>query len=126
MERGWRDLRIQEVARAARRTLRRLLGPVTDRLVFINRRKVNLARSVARILPGKLATRLKGMTDTLSGALQIMNGIPNDVALSLAYWRSGALPPPDNPRTPHGTAVGSSGSHHWFQYVETTFAATPI
>ncbi|RBW49711.1 FAD-binding oxidoreductase [Marinobacter sp. F3R11] len=82
----------KEVARAARRTLRRLLGPVTDRLIFINQRKVDAARKISRLLPGKLATRVKGMADTLSGALEIMHGAPNDVALALAYWRSGALP----------------------------------
>ena len=90
----------KEIARAARRTLRRLLGPVTDRLVFINRRKVDTARKIVRLLPGKLATRVKGMADTLSGALEIMHGTPNDVALALAYWRSGALPEPGQPKNP--------------------------
>lgn len=96
----------KEVARAARRTLRRLLGPVTDRLVFINRQKVDLARRVARVLPGQLATRVKGMADTLSGALEIMHGTPNDVALSLAYWRSGRLPPPGQPKNPARDGCG--------------------
>ncbi|MDX5151384.1 MAG: FAD-binding oxidoreductase [Acidiferrobacterales bacterium] len=96
----------KEVARAARRTLRRLLGPVTDRLVFINRRKVEAARKVARILPGSLATRVKGMADTLSGALEIMHGTPNEVALALAYWRSGKLPGPDQPKSPARDGCG--------------------
>ncbi len=96
----------KEVARAARRTLQRLLGPVTDRLIFINQRKVNAARKVSRLLPGKLATRLKGMTDTLSGALEIMHGTPNDVALSLAYWRSGILPQPGQPKNPARDGCG--------------------
>jgi|AntDeeMetagen134_2_1112570.scaffolds.fasta_scaffold01110_5 FAD/FMN-containing dehydrogenase len=96
----------KEVARAARRTLRRLLGPVTDRLIFINRRKVGLARNIARVLPGRLATRVKGMADTLSGALQIMHGTPNDVALSLAYWRSGTLPEPGQPKNPARDGCG--------------------
>lgn len=95
-----------EVARAARRTLRRLLGPVTDRLVFINRRRVNLARNVARVLPGSLATRIRGMADTLSGALEIMHGTPNDVALSLAYWRSGTLPEQGQPKNPARDGCG--------------------
>lgn len=96
----------KEVARAARRTLRRLLGPVTDRLIFINQRKVEMARSVARVLPGSLATRIQGMADTLSGALQIMNGAPNDVALALAYWRSGALPVPGQAKNPAKDGCG--------------------
>lgn len=96
----------KEVARAARRTLRRLLGPVTDRLVFVDRRRVNLARSVARVLPSKYATRIKGMAETLSGALDIMHGIPNDVALALAYWRSGVLPESGRPKNPARDGCG--------------------
>ncbi|MCM0611811.1 FAD-binding oxidoreductase [Marinobacter sediminum] len=96
----------KEVARAARRTLRRLLGPVTDRLVFINQRKVDMARTIARVLPGRLATRVKGMADTLSGALEIMHGTPNDVALSLAYWRSGSLPDTGRPKNPARDGCG--------------------
>lgn len=96
----------KEVARAARRTLKRLLGPVTDRLIFINRRKVDLVRTVARVMPGRLATRVKGMADTLSGALEIMHGTPNDVALALAYWRSGTLPAPGQPKNPARDGCG--------------------
>ncbi len=96
----------KEVARAARRTLRRLLGPVTDRLIFINRRKVDVARTIAKALPGRLATRVKGMADTLSGALEIMHGTPNDVALALAYWRSGTLPPPGQAKNPARDGCG--------------------
>ncbi|WP_298447372.1 FAD-binding oxidoreductase [uncultured Marinobacter sp.] len=96
----------KEVARAARRTLRRLLGPVTDRLIFINQRKVETVRKVSRMLPGNLATRVRGMTDTLAGALEIMHGSPNDVALALAYWRSGALPAHGQPKNPARDGCG--------------------
>ncbi|MDK8464243.1 FAD-binding oxidoreductase [Marinobacter sp. SS13-12] len=96
----------KEVAKAARRTLRRLLGPVTDRLIFINRRKVDAVRNIARVLPGRLATRVKGMADTLSGALEIMHGTPNDVALALAYWRSGTLPDAGQPKNPARDGCG--------------------
>ena len=96
----------KEVAKAARRVLRRLLGTVTDRLIFINRRKVGVVRNIARVLPGRLATRVKGMADTLSGALEIMHGTPNDVALALAYWRSGVLPAPGQPKNPARDGCG--------------------
>lgn len=96
----------KEVARAARRTLRRLLGPVTDRLIFINRNRIALARRVSRALPGKLATRVQGMADTLAGALEIMHGTPNDVALSLAYWRSGVLPATGKAKNPARDGCG--------------------
>ncbi|MDN6318589.1 MAG: FAD-binding oxidoreductase [Marinobacter sp.] len=96
----------KEVAQAAKRTLRRLLGPVTDRLIFINRRRVDWAQNIARVLPGKLGTRVRGMADTLSGALEIMHGTPNDVALALAYWRSGTPPKRGQPKNPARDGCG--------------------
>ena len=96
----------KEVAQAAKRTLKRLLGPATDRLIFINQRKVDLAQSVARALPGALGTRIRGMADTLSGALEIMHGAPNEVALPLAYWRSGILPEPGRAKNPARDGCG--------------------
>lgn len=96
----------REVAKAARRTLRRLLGPVTDRLIFVDARKVALARRLAHLLPRKPATRLTRLVETLDGALDIMNGRPNDVALSLAYWRSGRFPEAGTPKNPARDGCG--------------------
>lgn len=96
----------KEVAGAAKRVLKRILGPVTDRLIFINRRHVRAAQTIAQYLPGSLSTRLKGMADTLSGALEIMHGTPNEVALSLAYWRSGISPQPGVPKNPARDGCG--------------------
>ncbi|QCF26306.1 FAD-binding oxidoreductase [Hydrocarboniclastica marina] len=96
----------RDVAKAARRTLRRLLGPVTDRLVFVNARKVALAQNVARLVPGKLSTRIRSLADALAGALDIMNGRPNDVALALAYWRSGHKPEPGVAKDPARDGCG--------------------
>lgn len=96
----------REVAKAAKRTLKRLLGPATDRLVFINQQRVDLARKVASVLPQRLSTRVNGMADTLAGALEIMHGRPNDVALALAYWRSGALPDSGKPKNPARDGCG--------------------
>lgn len=96
----------KEVAGAAKRVLKRILGPVTDRLIFINRRHVRTAQTIAQYLPGSLSTRLQGMADTLSGALEIMHGTPNEVALSLAYWRSGISPQPGVPKNPARDGCG--------------------
>lgn len=95
-----------DVAKAAKRTLRRLLGPVTDRLIFVDARRVALARAIARFLPGKPAERIRSIADTLGGALDIMNGRPNDVALSLAYWRSGQQPETGAPKNPAQDGCG--------------------
>lgn len=96
----------KDVVKAVKRTLRRLLGPVTDRLVFVDRKRIKLARNVARVLPKNIATRVDTMANTLSGGLEIMHGIPNDVALSLAYWRSGTLPEQGKPKNPAQDGCG--------------------
>lgn len=96
----------KEVARAAKRTLKRLLGPVTDRLVFVNRQKIEMARKLSRALPQRLESRVTGMADTLAGALEIMHGRPNEVALSLAYWRSGAAPADGQGKNPARDGCG--------------------
>ena len=89
----------REVAKAAKRTLKRLLGPATDRVVFINKQRVDLARKVASVLPQRVSPRVNGMDDTLAGALEIMKGRPHDVALALAYWRTWAPPYDGHPET---------------------------
>lgn len=96
----------KEVVKAAKRTLKRLLGPVTDRLVFVNRQKIDVARKLAQVLPQRLESRVSGMADTLAGALEIMHGRPNEVALSLAYWRSGAAPADGQRKNPARDGCG--------------------
>lgn len=83
-----------EVVRAARKTLRRLLRGAADRLVFVTPWRVAQMRRLSSVLPGAQRTRLRGMSDTLAATLDIMNGRPSEVALPLAYWRSGRRPAP--------------------------------
>ncbi len=82
----------KDMARPARRALRRLLGPVCDRLIFVDEPRLRWARRVAAWLPRGPAARIRSMGDTLQSSLDIMNGRPSEVALPLAYWRSGVRP----------------------------------
>lgn len=81
-----------QIVRAVRRRLRRLLRPATTRLVFVTERNLERAESFARWLPQRSAGRVRGLTDTLRATLGIMRGRPSEVALPLAYWRSGTRP----------------------------------
>lgn len=96
----------KDMARPARRALRRLLGPVCDRLVFVDAPRLRLARRVARWLPRGPATRIHSMSDALQSSLDIMNGRPSEVALPLAYWRSGVRPAPGEPMNPARDGCG--------------------
>ncbi len=96
----------REVVRAAKKTLRRLLRPATDRLVFITPARLGQMRTLSRVLPSAPAVRLRGMADTLSATLDVMNGRPREVALPLAYWRSGERPAPGQPLNPARDGCG--------------------
>src|SRR5690606_11180718 len=63
-------------------------------------------QKVSRMIPQKFSTRIRNLADALGGALDIMNGRPNDVALSLAYWRSGRLPPDGTAKDPARDGCG--------------------
>lgn len=96
----------KDMARATRRALRRLLGPVCDRLIFVDTPRLRWARRVARWLPRGPADRIRSMSDALEASLDIMNGRPSEVALPLAYWRSGARPAAGVPMNPARDGCG--------------------
>ena len=94
------------MVRAARRALKRILGPVTDRLVFVDARRIGWARRIARVLPARAARRVRVLADTLQSTLDIMQGRPSEVALPLAYWRSGNRPEADRYMNPARDGCG--------------------
>lgn len=96
----------RDMARSARRSLKRILAPVTDRLVFVDQRRLRWARRVVRWLPSGPGQRVRAMTDALHSSLDIFNGRPSEVALPLAYWRSGTRPPPGVPLNPARDGCG--------------------
>jgi len=82
----------EAVVRGARADLKRLLGPIGTRCLFMTpQRAQTLAHWTAR-LPGNLGQRLASTTRTLAKSLQLVDGQPNETALPLAYWRSGTRP----------------------------------
>ena len=82
----------EAVVRGARSDLKRLLGPIGTRCLFMTpQRAQTLARWTAR-LPGHFGQRLASTTRTLAQSLQLVDGQPNETALPLAYWRSGVRP----------------------------------
>ncbi len=81
-----------DVVKAARKVVRRLLGPIADRVRFITPEggaRLNRLFSTAPILR---KTRMASRIQTLEKALRVMAGEPSDVALRVAYWRGGRRP----------------------------------
>ena len=88
------------VARAAVAAIMRGFAHCSGRRVRLTRRKADLLRRLAHRFP-RTAARLgfgKDQASRMSSALNLMEGIPDDVALRLPYWKSGAALPDDLPR----------------------------
>jgi 4-cresol dehydrogenase (hydroxylating) flavoprotein subunit len=81
-----------EIVKAARHAVRRILGPLVRRLVFLTPgRAAGLSRALHTI-PFLRRGRTARRAGALDAALQLIAGKPSRVALPLAYWRS-ATPP---------------------------------
>lgn len=80
----------KEVVAAARRVLRKILRPTVDRLLFLDAGRLRQLRTLSRWLPA--GGRAQRMLHTAEAALELMEGKPSQVALPLAYWRSGVRP----------------------------------
>jgi len=80
------------LVKEARRLVKARMKGVANQLIFLNPTKVRLAKRVAQTIPG-LAKRVVPVTDRLEKTLDLLGGKPSDVALSLAYWRKGGVPP---------------------------------
>lgn len=87
------------VARAALATILRAFTACSGRRVRLTRRKAGLLQGLAERFPG-LAARVGFGPDQAArmlSALNLMEGIPDDVALRLPYWKTGAPLPADLP-----------------------------
>ena len=87
------------VARAAVAAILRAFTHCSGRRVRLTRGKAGLLQSLAARFPG-LAARVGLGPDQAArmvSALNLMEGIPDDVALRLPYWKSGAPLPEDLP-----------------------------
>ncbi len=96
----------EAVVKAARRVIRRILKPATRQLVFLTPNSVarlnRLVGHVPVIRDGRLAAKAR----LLESSLHILAGRPGQVALPLAYWRSGISPPRDRDMDPARDGCG--------------------
>jgi 4-cresol dehydrogenase (hydroxylating) flavoprotein subunit len=76
------------IVAAAQKEIRAGLSGVATRLVFFSQQKAQALSKVASLLPGRAGQRLGNTANTLAKALELVNGLPNETALPLAYWRN--------------------------------------
>ncbi|MFZ3031544.1 MAG: FAD-binding oxidoreductase [Candidatus Moraniibacteriota bacterium] len=82
------------MVRAARSIFKKNLGPHVSHLMFLSPSLVRKASRFVRLVPGHIGRNLSGSIDSLLSLLELLRGKPNQVALPLAYWKSGVPMPP--------------------------------
>ena len=91
---------------AARPIIKRLLRPVTARLVFLTPGLVGSLHRWAEKLPLMQQKPLAKTLATLAKTMRLFAGQPSEIALPLAYWRSGQPPPAGEPMNPARDGCG--------------------
>jgi hypothetical protein len=74
--------------RAAKETIRDVLGNKVDRLTFLSDKKLELLRRYPKASGVLLKMNVPEVLKTLEGSYGLLKGIPSEVALPLAYWRN--------------------------------------
>lgn len=82
----------RQVVAATRNEIRRILRPVASRLMFFTPGKVQFLYAMAKALPVIRNLHLVNVLGTLNKTMQLFAGEPSEIALPLAYWRSGEMP----------------------------------
>mgnify|MGYP001339421207 CR=1 FL=1 len=84
----------RKVVGAAQKEIRRVLGDVASRMLFLSPSDAKTLAGLAGVLPGQAGRRLANTVQTLALSLELVAGRPNETALPLCYWR--------NPNPPRG------------------------
>ncbi|MDD4863049.1 MAG: FAD-binding protein [Alishewanella agri] len=87
----------QRVVAAARAEVKAIIAGRADKVIFSGSALIKLGRLAVKIFPNLLAKPAK-MLGSLDAGIQIMRGIPNQVALPLAYWRNPRVEPASKTR----------------------------
>jgi hypothetical protein len=91
--------------RAVQATIRERVRGVADRLVFLSADRLRRLRWLDARLPWGIGRRLLGRLELLAAGLEVLQGVPNEAALKLAYWRSASSTCPAS-RDPSRDGVG--------------------
>ncbi|PCJ56828.1 MAG: hypothetical protein COA79_17900 [Planctomycetota bacterium] len=82
----------KEITKVARNIIKKTLKPYIKRINFFTENTIKTASLIRFVAPSFYKKILKPKLDILSSALQNVSGVPSQVALPLAYWRSGKTP----------------------------------
>jgi 4-cresol dehydrogenase (hydroxylating) flavoprotein subunit len=91
---------------AAKKIVRKKLTHVVSRMIFVSPAKMKVMNKIATLIPGNAGVYLRNVASKLESSLQIMLGSPNEVALHLAYWKSGHIQATGSPLDPARDGCG--------------------
>ena len=80
------------VIAAAKKVVKQTLRGRVGRLIFFTAARAERAQKIVALLPDRFA-HVRRRLATIRTTLDIMAGVPSEVSLPLAYWRSGKTPP---------------------------------
>lgn len=80
------------LANATRAIIKKNLGPLSKRLIFLSPQSICHLKKVTNFVPGNIGHRLNNLANTLDATIKLIAGSPSEIALPLAYWRSGNKP----------------------------------
>jgi 4-cresol dehydrogenase (hydroxylating) flavoprotein subunit len=84
------------MVKAARHAIKAALKPVTRKVLFATPALPKRLRRFVRLLAKPTRERYLRLADALESSMQLMMGVPSEIALPLAYWKSGNKPPEHN------------------------------
>ncbi len=94
------------VVAAVRKVVKKILRPVTSRLVFLTPGLVGRLNRWVEKIPTVRHWPLAKTLATLDKSLRLFAGQPSEIALPLAYWRSGQRPSDGHPMNPAQDGCG--------------------
>ena len=83
----------KNVAKAVKAEIKKIAKNRASRLFFSNDLLIEFGKLVTKLAPKSLLQAPRHQLATLEEGMAIMKGIPNQVALPLAYWRNSATTP---------------------------------
>ncbi|MFK7829113.1 MAG: FAD-binding oxidoreductase [Congregibacter sp.] len=95
-----------DIAAAARKTVKRRLSGKVKRLLFFSPQSVARYHRLSHFLPFEFGRGIENLFGTLTKTLSILSGAPSTVALPLAYWKGGELPPDGQAFNPAADGCG--------------------
>ncbi|WP_367155328.1 FAD-binding oxidoreductase [Methylomonas sp. HYX-M1] len=96
----------KRVVAAVKKEIKKILSPVASRLVFLTPGKVSFLAHLLGAIPVVRDAHIMNTVATLKKTMDLFAGEPSEIALPLAYWKSGEKPKEGDPMDPDRDGCG--------------------